>query len=74
MDMHLNPESGDQQSRKIYAEYVCRSEDVAASGMSIGSGGASINLESTTGFWRAETAASEEQMDDGDTYKDDDPR
>jgi hypothetical protein len=72
IDAQLNPTGGDKQSRKIYCEYVARWEDIVADGVNIGLG-ATISFSSQTGYWRAETFASEEQMDDGEQYVDKDP-
>jgi len=75
IDKKLEVLSGTAETRKIYAEYVCRTEEVEAQGMSFSSSGdASITFASETKVWRAETHATEEEMDDGDSYVDPDPR
>lgn len=72
MDAHLTPTGGTQDTRKIYAEYTARYEDIVAEGVSIGTG-AGVVFGSETGFWRAESFQSEEAMDAGETYVDKDP-
>jgi len=74
MNVPIEPISGTPSSRKMYADYIARWENTEISGMSFSLGGdVSISFSSSTGLWRAETSATESEMDDGATYVDKHP-
>jgi hypothetical protein len=73
-DTKLYSTGGTQSTRQIYMDYHCRWEDEVVKGFSVGSDGdGGLNFGSETGHWRAETFTSEEEMDNGETYEDDNP-
>ncbi|WP_247003698.1 hypothetical protein [Halosolutus gelatinilyticus] len=73
-DTKLYATGGSPQTRQIYMDYHCRWTEETITGFVVDSNGdGGLNFGSEDGHWRAETFTSEAEMDNGETYVDDDP-
>lgn len=63
-----------RRTRQVYLDYVHRGEGVSPTGVGIDSdGGMTLAFGSSSGLWRAETYTSEEDVDRGDSFEDENP-